>query len=69
MGILMLNSENYSSSINGGSDVIPNPEGTPTATLTTIEINGIIYSLPQGGREEINKIISQSSMDVSGEVN
>lgn len=69
MGILMLNSENYSSSIGGGVDVIPNPEGTPTATLTTVEINGTIYSLSQGGGGEINKMTSQSSMNVSGEVN
>ena len=34
----------------GGSSVTPNPQGTPTDTLSTIEINGTIYDI-EGGSE------------------
>ena len=37
-----------SSSGSGGSDVIPNPSGTPTDTLQTIEIDGTIYEIEGG---------------------
>lgn len=33
----------------GGSSVIPNPTGTATDTLSTIEIDGTIYSIEGGG--------------------
>lgn len=33
----------------GGSEVIPNPQGTATDTLNTVEIDGTIYDFPSGG--------------------
>lgn len=33
----------------GGSEVEPNPQGTPTDTLTTIGIGGTIYEIAGGG--------------------
>ena len=33
----------------GGTEVIPNPQGTATDTLNTVEIDGTIYDLPSGG--------------------
>lgn len=33
----------------GGTTVIPNPQGTPTDELETIQIGNDIYSLPEGG--------------------
>lgn len=33
----------------GGSSVTPNPQGTPTDTLSTLEIDGTIYNIKGGG--------------------
>ena len=33
----------------GGSSVVPNPVGTPTDDLNTVEINGTIYAIPGSG--------------------
>lgn len=40
----------------GGSTVIPNPSGTPTVQLNSIDINGTIYSIPSGGSGSGNTI-------------
>lgn len=32
-----------------GSDVTANPSGTPTATMTTVEIDGVVYDIPGSG--------------------
>ena len=32
-----------------GSDVVANPSGTPTATMTTVEIDGVVYDIPGSG--------------------
>ena len=45
----------YVSAINGiasGNNIIPNPQGTPTDTLETIEINGTIYDIAGNGGEK-----------------
>ena len=48
----------------GGSEVIPNPQGTATDTLNTVEIDGTIYDLPSGGgggglNVSVTKILDQ----------
>lgn len=50
----------YVTAINGivgGSGIIPNPQGTPTDTLETIEINGTIYDIAGngGGKDYVKK--------------
>lgn len=48
----------------GGTEVIPNPQGTATDTLNTVEIDGTIFDLPSGGgggglNIEVTKILDQ----------
>lgn len=46
----MLNDISYSGGGGGGgSSVIPNPQGTPTDTLNTIEIDSTVYDIPGSG--------------------
>jgi len=50
MGKLMLNDISYSGGGGGGgSSVIPNPQGIPTDTLNTIEIDSTIYDIAGSG--------------------
>lgn len=50
MGKLMLNDISYSGGGGGGgSSVTPNPQGTPTDTLNTIEIDSTIYDIAGSG--------------------
>ena len=35
--------------IEGGSDVIPNPEGEATVELKKIKIGDVVFSIPEGG--------------------
>lgn len=44
----------------GGSSVTPNPTGTPTATLNTVDIDGTIYDMPVDASDitQINSTIS-----------
>lgn len=44
----------------GGSSVTPNPAGTPTATLNTVDIDGTIYDMPVDASDisDINNDIS-----------
>ena len=47
----------------GGSSIIPNPQGTPTDTLNTVEIDGVIYDIEGGGGgagSSYKNLISQS---------
>ena len=44
----------------GGSSVTPNPAGTPTATLNTVDIDGIIFDMPVDAAD-----IAQINSDVS----
>lgn len=37
----------------GGTTVIPNPQGTPTDTLNTIQIGQTVYGIPGSGGEDI----------------
>lgn len=39
----------YGSGGGGGTTVVPNPSGTPTDTLNTVEIDNVIYDLGGGG--------------------
>lgn len=34
----------------GGNEVVANPQGSPTETLSTIQIGAIVYEIPSGGR-------------------
>ena len=55
MGKLMLNNINYSGGGSGGgssSIIIPNPQGTPTETLTSLQIDTDIYGIDSGGNIE-----------------
>lgn len=50
--------------VSGSSEgVVPNPEGEPTDTLNTIEIDGVIYDLPSGSgsASDIVKIYDSGS--------
>lgn len=52
MGIMKLNGIDYPDNGGGGgggTTVIANPQGTPTATLNTVQIGNVIYDLPSGG--------------------
>lgn len=60
MGKILLNDEEY------GDSIVANPTETATDELTKISINGVVYSLPQGGGggsafEKV--IISQALVD------
>ena len=44
----------------GGSSVTPNPAGTPTATLNTVDIDGTVYDMPVDA-SDINQINSTIS--------
>ena len=47
------NVDSVSLIVSGSSEgVVPNPEGEPTDTLNTIEIDGVIYDLPSGSGEK-----------------
>lgn len=50
-----------SSTASGGSTITPNPTGTPTDTMNTVEVDGVIYNLPSGGggASAIEKTISE----------
>ena len=48
MGALFLNEIPYSGFSNDDNIIIPNPSGTATTQLTSININGTIYSIPSG---------------------
>lgn len=50
---------------NKGSDVIPNPPGTPTATLTKIGIDDVIYKL-DGKTYTAGKLLNISNANVIG---
>lgn len=43
MGKICLNGEEY------GNEVVANPQGSPTETLSTIQIGATVYELPSGG--------------------
>ena len=76
-------SNNYNGSIAGtltslfgvikgsGGGIIPNPEGEPTDTLNTIEIDGVIYDLPSGSgsASDIVKIYDSGSDTVPAPTN
>lgn len=58
MGKLMLNDISYSGGGGGGgSSVTPNPQGTPTDTLNTIEIDSTIYDIAGSGGGGGSKIV------------
>lgn len=54
----------------GGSEVIPNPSGTATDTLTKVEIDGDIYDIPSGGGSSYSEttLFTGTYQTTSGEI-
>ena len=47
----------------GGSEVIPNPQDTPTDTLNTVEIDGTVYEIEGGGGSNLIIDAQKYSLD------
>lgn len=42
----------------GGNEVVANPQGSPTETLSTIQIGATVYEIPSGGRGITNSTVT-----------
>lgn len=69
MGKIMHGGQAYSGG--GGTTVIANPSGTPSADLEKISIEGVLYGIPSGGGGTVTdvKVDSQSVVDGNGVAN
>lgn len=56
MGIIMFNGEEYG----GGSDVVANPSGSATASLTKLKVDNTIYSISGGGGSSTTPYLKSS---------
>ena len=66
MGALFLNEIPYSGFSNDDNIIIPNPSGTATTQLTSININGTVYSIPSGPPVSDYYLLDPDLLDLVG---